>query len=114
MIVEAGLHGVPTIGSSRGGIPEAVGSGGMILRPDDVDAWLQAIETADRTSLGAKAPTGAAPLVRPCLPELAACWAAPGQVCAGRTLDVSGRCDDHRTSTRGDHNGHLGYRTVRE
>ncbi|MER5773722.1 glycosyltransferase [Streptomyces sp. NPDC002039] len=29
VIVEAGLHGVATVGSSRGGIPEAVGEGGL-------------------------------------------------------------------------------------
>ncbi|WP_329404071.1 glycosyltransferase [Streptomyces melanogenes] len=77
VIVEAGLHGVPTIGSSRGGIPEAVGDGGTILHPDDVDAWVQATESRDRTGLGAKALTQAMPLVRPCLPELAAAGLIP-------------------------------------
>ncbi|MFD3678191.1 glycosyltransferase [Streptomyces sp. NPDC058613] len=83
VIVEAGLHGVPTIGSSRGGIPEAVGDGGMILHPDDVDGWARAIESADRTGLGAKASAGAAPLVRPCLPELAAVGLIPAAAAAG-------------------------------
>ncbi|WP_053690710.1 glycosyltransferase [Streptomyces sp. WM6372] len=77
VIVEAGLHGVATIGSSRGGIPEAVGDGGVILHPDDVDAWVKAIESADRFCLGAKARTRAVPLVRPCLPELAAVGLIP-------------------------------------
>ncbi|WP_432064653.1 glycosyltransferase [Streptomyces sp. C10-9-1] len=77
VIVEAGLHSVATVGSSRGGIPEAVGEGGVILDPDDVDAWAKAIESADRTSLGAKARTRAVPLVRPCLPELAAAGLIP-------------------------------------
>lgn len=77
VIVEAGLHGVPTIGSSRGGIPEAVRDGGIILHPDDVDGWVQAIESADRPGLGAKARTGAVPLVRPCLTELAAAGLIP-------------------------------------
>ncbi|GAA1572803.1 glycosyltransferase [Streptomyces globosus] len=77
VIVEAGLYGVLTIGSSRGGIPEAVRDGGIILHPDDVDAWVGAIETADRVDLGAKALAGAAPLVRPCLPELAAAGLIP-------------------------------------
>ncbi|MFF5706932.1 glycosyltransferase [Streptomyces sp. NPDC012794] len=83
VIVEAGLHGVPTIGSSRGGIPEAVRDGGVILHPDDVDGWLQAIDSADRTGLGARARAGAAPLVRPCLPELAAAGLIPAAAAAG-------------------------------
>lgn len=83
VIVEAGLHGVPTIGSSRGGIPEAVGNGGMILHPDDVDGWVRAIDSADRTGLGVKARARAAPLVRPCLPELAAAGLIPAAAAAG-------------------------------
>ncbi|PKV89919.1 glycosyltransferase [Streptomyces sp. TLI_146] len=77
VIVEAGLHGIPTVGSSRGGIPEAIGGGGVILHPDDVDAWVRAIESVDRASLGAKARTRAMPLVRSCLPELAAAGLIP-------------------------------------
>ncbi|MFJ2747180.1 glycosyltransferase [Streptomyces sp. NPDC087297] len=73
VIVEAGLHGVATIGSSRGGIPEAAGDGGVILHPDDVDAWLQAIESADRRRLGAKARTRFRWYVRAC-PS----WLLPG------------------------------------
>ncbi|MGW1635595.1 glycosyltransferase [Streptomyces lavendulae] len=82
VILEAGLHGVPTIGSSRGGIPEAVGDGGIILHPDDADGWVQAIETADRADLGAKARAGAAPLLRPCLPEPAAAGLIPAAAAA--------------------------------
>ncbi|MFD5425521.1 glycosyltransferase, partial [Streptomyces sp. NPDC127084] len=77
VIVEAGLHGVATVGSSRGGIPEAVGEGGMILHPDDADTWVKAIESADRTGLGEKARKRAVPLVRPCLPELGAAGRVP-------------------------------------
>ncbi|MDH6541080.1 glycosyltransferase [Streptomyces sp. SPB4] len=82
VIVEAGLHGVPTIGSSRGGIPEAVRGCGIILHPDNVDSWVQAIETADRADLDAKAHAGAAPLVRPCLPEPAAAGLIPAAAAA--------------------------------
>ncbi|MFJ5636462.1 hypothetical protein ACIQF5_27985 [Streptomyces goshikiensis] len=57
--------------------------GGIIVHPDDVDAWVQAIETADRADLGAKARVGAAPLVRPCLPELAAAGLIPAAAAAG-------------------------------
>ncbi|MFE2475698.1 glycosyltransferase [Streptomyces sp. NPDC059389] len=83
VIVEAGLHGIPTIGSYRGGIPEAVRDGGITLHPDDVDAWVEAIETADRADVGTKARAGAAPLVRPCLPELAAAGLIPAAAAAG-------------------------------
>jgi hypothetical protein len=53
----------------------------VILHLDDVNGWVQAIESADRTGLGAKARAGAVPLVRPCLPELA----AAGLIAAART-----------------------------
>ncbi|MFJ6047653.1 glycosyltransferase [Streptomyces sp. NPDC092307] len=77
VIVEAGLHGVATAGSARGGISEAIGDGGVILHPDDVDAWVQTIEAADWAGLGAQARTRAVPLIRPCLPELAAAGLIP-------------------------------------
>ncbi|WP_030911031.1 glycosyltransferase [Streptomyces sp. NRRL F-5126] len=72
VIIEAGLHGVATLGSDRGGIPEAVADGGLILPPDGPGAWAKAITTADRHHLGARAWDRALQLVRPCLPELAA------------------------------------------
>ncbi|WP_328929925.1 glycosyltransferase [Streptomyces sp. NBC_00190] len=77
VIAEAGFHGVATLGSDRGGIPEAVGDGGLILDPDDVDARVQAVGSADRAGLGAKARARAVPLARPCLPELAAAGLIP-------------------------------------
>lgn len=77
VIVEAALHSVATIGSARGGIAEAVGEGGLIVHPDDVGAWVKAIETADQPGLGVKAQARAVPLVRPCLPELAAAGLVP-------------------------------------
>ncbi|MEU4950063.1 hypothetical protein [Streptomyces lavendulae] len=55
----------------------------MILHPDDVDGWVQAIESTDRTGLGAKARARAAPLVRPGLPELAAAGLIPAAAAAG-------------------------------
>lgn len=75
VIIEAGLHGVPTLGSDRGGIPEAVADGGLNLPPHDVNAWVEAITTADRHQLGRRAQKRALQLVRPCLPELAAAGA---------------------------------------
>ncbi|MFF2191703.1 glycosyltransferase [Streptomyces sp. NPDC058157] len=77
VIAEAGLHGVPALGSDRGGIPEAIGPGGIVLPPDDTDAWVAAINTDGHEQLGAAARTTALPLTRPCLPELAAAGVIP-------------------------------------
>lgn len=43
--VEAGHHGVPTIASDRGGLPEAVGPGGILLDPDRINEWMRWITT---------------------------------------------------------------------
>ncbi|MFD9486207.1 glycosyltransferase family 4 protein [Streptomyces sp. NPDC059991] len=72
VITEAGLHGLATLGSDRGGIPEAVDGGGLVLPHDDADAWAKAIETCDWAALGGRARERAPPMVRPCLPEPAA------------------------------------------
>lgn len=37
--IEAGSYAVPSISSARGGLPEAVGPGGILLDPDDQQAW---------------------------------------------------------------------------
>jgi glycosyltransferase involved in cell wall biosynthesis len=42
--VEAAFSGIPTIASNLGGLPESVGEGGILLPPDDVDAWVDAIK----------------------------------------------------------------------
>lgn len=45
VVIEAGINGVPTIGSYRGGIPEAIGNGGIVI--DDIFnilLWKNAIE----------------------------------------------------------------------
>lgn len=44
--VEAGGRGIPTIASRRGGLPEAVGRGGMLLKSDDPRVWVRAIDEA--------------------------------------------------------------------
>lgn len=75
VIVEAALAGRPTVGSTRGGIPEAVADPGMLAPPGDVDAWAALIERLDRQALavaGDGAWRRAVPLARACLPELAA------------------------------------------
>ncbi|MFI6056003.1 glycosyltransferase [Streptomyces violascens] len=71
VIVEAALHGCPALGSARGGIPEAIGGGGLVLAHDDVGAWVKAIESRVGEDLSGRARERALPLVRPSLPELA-------------------------------------------
>jgi len=42
--IEAGINGIPTIASNRGGLPESVGQGGILIdNPYDIDAWVAAI-----------------------------------------------------------------------
>ena len=42
---EAQLSGIPVVASNRGGLPEAIGEGGILLEPDaDIDTWVEAIE----------------------------------------------------------------------
>ncbi|WP_326766448.1 glycosyltransferase [Streptomyces sp. NBC_01591] len=43
VITEAALHGVATIGTDRGGIPEAIG---------DAGSWARVIRNADHEALG--------------------------------------------------------------
>jgi hypothetical protein len=81
VVIEAGLAGMPTLGALRGGIPEAVGAGGLLLPPGDPDAWARAIRSLapdHLARLGCDAKLRAAPLTRPCLPELAAAGIIPG------------------------------------
>ncbi|UUN28167.1 glycosyltransferase [Streptomyces sp. FIT100] len=70
VIIEAALHGVPTIGTDRGGIPEAIGDAGIVLPAASPETWARAIRAADREALGARARRRAAGFTRPCLPEL--------------------------------------------
>ena len=45
MPIEAGINGIPTIASNRGGLPESVGKGGILIdNPYDINAWLSAIQ----------------------------------------------------------------------
>ncbi|MCW8930262.1 MAG: glycosyltransferase [Gammaproteobacteria bacterium] len=42
--IEAQINGIPVISSRRGGLPEAVGEGGILLEPDtDIEFWVEAI-----------------------------------------------------------------------
>lgn len=42
VIIEAGIYGIPTIASNRGGIKEAVGNGGIIINNyQDINEWIK-------------------------------------------------------------------------
>ncbi|NBE49896.1 glycosyltransferase [Streptomyces boluensis] len=71
VIIEAALHGTPTIGTDRGGIPEAIGPAGIVLaHTADPQVWTEAIRTTDHHALGALARQHAARFARPRLPDL--------------------------------------------
>jgi glycosyltransferase involved in cell wall biosynthesis len=60
VFVEAAASGIPSVASARGGIPEAVGDGGMLIRDVfDPDAWADALgrldDPATYAALSAKA-----------------------------------------------------------
>ena len=45
-VTEAQLNGIPVVGSNRGGLPEAIGAGGVLLDADgDINNWTSAVET---------------------------------------------------------------------
>lgn len=44
-VLEARRHAVPVIASDRGGLPEAIGGGGVLLDPGDVAAWSDTMAT---------------------------------------------------------------------
>ncbi|MBY8846254.1 glycosyltransferase [Streptomyces sp. SP2-10] len=71
VIIEAALHGTPSVGSDRGGIPEAIGDAGIVLPAEaGVEEWAQAIRTADHHPLGEQARRRAMAFTRPRLPDL--------------------------------------------
>jgi glycosyltransferase involved in cell wall biosynthesis len=44
VVSEAHISGIPVVASNRGGLPEAVGPGGIVLDPDDsVELWVEAV-----------------------------------------------------------------------
>lgn len=43
--VEAGNRGIPTVGSDRGGVPEAIGDGGILLDPYKIHDWVRVTRT---------------------------------------------------------------------
>ncbi|MEU9888430.1 hypothetical protein [Sphaerisporangium sp. NPDC051011] len=80
VIVEAGLAGLPTLGSARGGIPEAIADPALVAPPDDPAAWMALIDSLTPERLagaGQAAWRRAVPMTRRCLPELAAAGVLP-------------------------------------
>lgn len=80
VIIEAALAGLPALGSTRGGIPEAIGDPPLLAPPDDAAAWascIRALDPARLTHLGDQARRRAMPMTRACLPELAAAGIIP-------------------------------------
>jgi glycosyltransferase involved in cell wall biosynthesis len=52
VVIEAGVSGIPTIASNRGGLPEAVGNGGIIIEDIyNIDKWVGAIRSLDDIQL---------------------------------------------------------------
>jgi len=50
--IEAGINAIPVIASNRGGLPEAVGDGGLVINEvNDVSAWINAIRRLDNEDL---------------------------------------------------------------
>ncbi|WP_192582795.1 hypothetical protein [Streptomyces triticiradicis] len=73
MIIEAVLRGTPSLGTDRGGIPEAIGGAGIVLpQMAGPQMWVDAIRTTDHDILGEQARQEATRLARPRLPDLEA------------------------------------------
>ncbi|WP_237533657.1 glycosyltransferase [Streptomyces sp. SID685] len=71
VIIEAALHGTPSIGSDRGGIPEAIGNAGIVLPAEaGTEECAEAIRATDHHTLGEQARRRATALTRPRLPDL--------------------------------------------
>ena len=51
IIMQALKNGIPVIGSNRGGIPEAIGTGGIVVNKwDDISSWIDAIKQLDHNN----------------------------------------------------------------
>ncbi|MFD4261385.1 glycosyltransferase [Streptomyces sp. NPDC058534] len=71
VIIEAALHGTPSIGIDRGGIPEAIGNAGIVLSAEaGAEEWAKAIRGSDHHTLRERARQRAAAFTRPRLPNL--------------------------------------------
>jgi glycosyltransferase involved in cell wall biosynthesis len=71
---EAGMHGVPSVASNAGGIPEAIGKGGVLVSPNaPTEEWVEALErtrgAAGYSTLSKRASEHAATLAEAHTPE---------------------------------------------
>lgn len=81
VIVEAGLARLPSLGSTRGGIPEAIRNRALLADPDDAATWITLIRSLGPPhleALASQARERARPMTRPCLPELVETGVIPG------------------------------------
>lgn len=71
VIIEAALHGTPSIGTDRGGIPEALGNTGIVISAEaGAEEWVEALRAADHHALGEAARQRATAFTRPRLLDL--------------------------------------------
>ena len=55
IVVEAGANGIPSIASNKGGLPEAVGDGGILIDNFyNIDKWIKAIQSLENENLYAE------------------------------------------------------------
>lgn len=49
IVIEAGINGIPSIVSAKGGLPEAVGEGGIVVEEvEDIKKWKEAVEKLNK------------------------------------------------------------------
>ena len=48
-VIEAGLHGVPSVVSDKGSLPEAVGEGGVVVKSFALEEWVKAIYAVEKS-----------------------------------------------------------------
>jgi glycosyltransferase involved in cell wall biosynthesis len=91
--LEAMACGAPVIASDRASLPEVVGEGGLLLPPDEPDAWANAVETlvSDERHREEFARRGRARAAR-------FNWDAAAERTAAVLLDAVGRQDGQRTA----------------
>jgi len=82
VIVEAGLHGIPSVGSEVGGIAEMIGEGGILLSTRQLETWVDAIRSIldaeeVRRCLSLAALAHAQTFARDVVPELSAAGVLP-------------------------------------
>jgi glycosyltransferase involved in cell wall biosynthesis len=91
--LEAMACGAPVIASNRASLPEVVGDGGLLLSPDDPDAWANAVETlaSDEHQRAELTGRGRARAAR-------FSWDAAAERTAAALLQAAGRTDRERAA----------------